>query len=159
MRPVDDERGIALVLALFALVMIGALVGSTFLPGLVEQQSGRNTLFASQAREAAEMGLSETVAHLEADTLAALAVGGAPLSLDTIRLTSGLSASRDVSRLTTSLFLIRARGIRQSTEGAVLATCSLGALVRLLPGAPADTSSGQASNRVMLAERGWVQLY
>jgi hypothetical protein len=159
MTPTKDERGIALALALFALTVIAALVGSSFFAGRVEQQSGRNTVFAAQAREGAEAGLTEAMASVEAGTLAALAAGQV-LGLETITLGNGVSVSRDVARLTSSLFLIRARGTRLSPAGMVLATRSLGAVVHLVP-APAapDGSAGVPATELRLAERGWLQLY
>jgi hypothetical protein len=39
----------ALVLSVFALVVIGALVAGSFFVGRLEHITGRNTLFASQA--------------------------------------------------------------------------------------------------------------
>jgi hypothetical protein len=151
----NDERGLALVIAVFALAVIGALVGGTFFTGRLEQQSGQNTLFAVQAAEAAEAGLSDAMATLAAATLEALPIGGVPLDLGTLALPAGVSASRQVTRLTDSLFLLRARGIRQ-VAGTTLAVRSLGLLVRL--GAPVDgvADSGEVAR---LSERGWVQLY
>jgi hypothetical protein len=154
MTPTNDERGIALALALFALTVIAALVGSSFFAGRLEQQSGRNTIFAAQAREAAEAGLTEARAGVDAGTLAALAAGQA-LGLETLTLGNGVSVSRDVARLTSSLFLIRARGTRLSPAGMVLATRSLGAVVHLVP-AP---TGGVPQAELRLAERGWLQLY
>jgi hypothetical protein len=155
MRLRNDERGIALPLALFVLIAVGALVVASFFTARLEQQSGRNTLFAAQAREAAEAGLSQALATLEADALEAIAIGGPPLILDTVNLDNGASADRDVRRLTSALFLIRIQGRRQSAGGMVLATRSLGALVQLVPGA-AVVSGGL---ELRLAERGWFSLY
>jgi type II secretory pathway component PulK len=61
----SDERGIALLIALVALGVIGALVGGIFFAARLEQQSGQNALYAVQAGEAAEAGLSEAVATLD----------------------------------------------------------------------------------------------
>ena len=60
-RRLSDERGIALAVAVFALVVIGALVAGTFFAGRLEQQTGRNTIYAAQAAEVAEAGLNEAV--------------------------------------------------------------------------------------------------
>jgi hypothetical protein len=160
MMPGNDERGAALVLALFALAVIGALVGSNFLAGRVEQQSGQNTFFAVQAREAAEAGLNDAMASTDAAALAALAVGDAPLNLGSISLNGGVSARREATRLTSGLFLIRSRGVRQSTGGIVLGVRSLGALVQLPdPSASSDTAAGSAGSGLRVVERGWIQLY
>jgi hypothetical protein len=148
----NGERGIALAIAVFALAVIGALVGGTFFAGRLEQQSGQNTLFAVQASEVAEAGLSDAIATIAAATLEGLPVGGAPLELDTLTLAGGVSASRQVARLTGNLFLIRVRGVRHNAAGTTLAVRSLGLLVRL--GAAVD--SGRVAR---LNERGWIQLY
>ena len=150
--PRADERGIALALALFAMVVIGALVGSSLFAGRLEQQSGQNTIFVAQVREAAELGLSEATASLTAEALGTQQVGEAPLKLDTIRLENGLSVSREVTRLTSNLFLVRARAVRHAASGRPLASRSLGLLVRLPPG-PISEDGPQ------WVERGWVQLY
>jgi hypothetical protein len=159
-RPRTDERGIALALALFAMVIIGALAGSTLFAGRLEQQSGQNAVFAAQVRESAELGLSEATSSMTAGSLAALSVGHGPMNLDTIMLGNGVSVSREVSRLTSSMFLVRARAIRRSTGGRVLASRSLGLMVRLPPvSAPSDTLPEGSGAGPQWVERGWVQLY
>jgi len=159
-RSRTDERGIALALALFAMVIIGALAGSTLFAGRLEQQSGQNAVFAAQVRESAELGLSEATSSMTAGSLAALSVGDGPMNLDTIMLGNGVSVSREVSRLTSSMFLVRARAIRRSTGGRVLASRSLGLMVRLPPvSAPSDTLPEGSGAGPQWVERGWVQLY
>lgn len=152
----NDERGIALALALFVLAVIGALVSGTFFAGRLEQQSGQNALFAVQAGEVAEGALSDAIATLAPGTLEGLPVGGAPLDIGTLTLAGGVSASRQLTRLTGNLFLIRVRGVRHGAAGTTLAVRSLGLLVRL----SAAADSAAASERVApLGQRAWVQLY
>lgn len=152
----SDERGIALFVAVFALAVIGALVGGIFFAARLEQQSGQNALFAVQAGEAAEAGLSEAVATLDPTALELLPVGGTPLDLGTVTLPSGASASRHATRLTQYLFLIRVRGLRAGPAGSALAARSVGLLVRLPAAAKGGADPGGV---VRLGERGWVQLY
>jgi hypothetical protein len=144
----------ALAVAIFALVMIGALVAANFFAGQVEQQSGQNSLFARQAAEGAETGLGEAITIVPASTLVALPVGGAPLDLGSSALSSNVRVDRQVSRLTGTLFFIRVLGTRQNAAGAPLAARALGALVRLVP----DTLGGPP-HLAPLSQRGWVQLY
>ena len=151
-----NERGIALALAVFTLAVIGALVGSAFFAGRLEQQSGRNTFFAVQAGEVAEAGLNDAIATLAPATLEGLPVGGAPLDLGALTLGDGVSASRQVTRLTGNLFLIRVRGVRHSAAGTTLAVRSLGLLVRLGSAADSAADSGRVAR---LDQRGWIQLY
>jgi hypothetical protein len=153
---VHDERGIALAIAVFALAVIGALVGGTFFAGRLEQQSGQNTLFSVQAAEIAEAGLNDAIATIATTTLEGLPIGGAPLDIGTLTFAGGVSASRQVIRLTGNLFLIRVRGERHTAAGAPLAVRSLGLLVRLGPAADGAADSGRVARSV---ERGWVQLY
>ncbi|HEV8612043.1 MAG TPA: hypothetical protein VGQ73_00950 [Gemmatimonadales bacterium] len=54
-----DERGIALAIALLAMIVIGALVTGAFFAGRIEIASGRNAVYTSQATEAAEAGIAD----------------------------------------------------------------------------------------------------
>ncbi|HEX5386970.1 MAG TPA: hypothetical protein VFW66_09745 [Gemmatimonadales bacterium] len=58
-----DERGIALVIAIVALVVIGAIVAGTFFVSTLEQRTSYNALASSQASEAAEAGLQDATAN------------------------------------------------------------------------------------------------
>jgi hypothetical protein len=127
----NDERGVALAMAIFALVIIGILVAGSFFAGRLEQQSGQNTLFAAQAAEAAEAGLGDALGGTySAAALDAMPVGTSTGTTTAI-LASGISYTRSVDKLTSGLFLYRSVGNRQSA-GATVATRSVGTLVRLL---------------------------
>ncbi len=128
----NDERGVALAMAIFALVIIGILVAGSFFAGRLEQQSGQNTLFAAQAAEAAEAGLSDALGttYSSASTLQAIPIGTSSLGA-TVNLASGISYTPSVDRLTDGLFLYRSVGNRQSA-GTTVASRSVGTLVRLL---------------------------
>ena len=148
-----DRRGMALALALFALVIVGALVAATFFVGRLEQQSGQNTLFAFQAAEAAEAAVSDAIASLTEPALQAVPLGST-LALPEIALGDRAIGRRVIIRLTGSLFLIRATGRRLDAAGSELAVRVLGSLVKLVP----DSISG--SNVVRrVRERSWMQLY
>jgi hypothetical protein len=122
----------ALAVTLFALVIIGTLVAGTLFSGRLEQQSGSNTLYASQAAEAAEAGISDGIATTTAGTILPLAAGGAPINLSSLSLGTRVDAVRQISRLTSSVFVLRATGFRRNAAGVPLATRSAGALVRLV---------------------------
>ena len=149
-----DERGMALAVAIFALVIIGALVAANFFAGLLEQQSGRNSLFARQASEGAETGLREALATMPPSVLVALPVAGVPLDLGASAVTPSVRVERQVTRLTGTLFLLQVRGIRQDAAGGALAARTLGTLLRVIPNAPSGPPSV-----VPFSQRGWVQLY
>src|SRR6266508_3363086 len=129
----NDERGIALAVAIFALVVIGILVAGSFFAGRLEQQSGQNTFFATQAAEAAEAGLSDALGNTysTAAALDGILIGGSSGST-TVSLGSGISYTESVDRLTTSIYLYRSIGSRQSA-GATVATRSVGVLAHLVP--------------------------
>jgi hypothetical protein len=148
-----DQRGMALALALFALVIVGALVAATFFVGRLEQQSGQNTLFAFQAAEAAEAAVSDAITSLTEPALQALPLGST-LTLPDIALGDRAIGRRVIIRLTGSLFLIRATGRRLDAAGSELAVRVLGSLVKLVP----DSISGLNVVR-RVRERSWMQLY
>ena len=137
-RPLSDERGIALAVAVFALVVIGALVAGAFFAGRLEQQTGRNTLMAAEAAEAAEAGLNDALAGQTATTLLALPINPNPPSpanataLPNLTLASGRTATRSINRLTEHVFLLRSIGTRTDASGGQMASRSVAQLIRLV---------------------------
>ena len=148
------RRGMALVLALFVLVVLGAMVTVTFFAGWLEQQIGENTLFSAQAAEAADGGLADALVTLTAPDLSVLPIGGPPLRLAAMSFGTGTTVDRQVARLSATLFLVTARGSRRDANGGTLATRGAGLLVHSL----ADSVTG-AQILVPLRDRAWVQLY
>jgi Tfp pilus assembly protein PilX len=148
-----SERGIALAIALFALVVIGALVSGSFFAGRLEQQSGQNLMFAAQALEAAETGLADVLASPVPAAVETLAIGGGALDLGPLNPAAGSTAARQVVRLTGTLFFIRSTGTRRDAAGGSLASRTIGLLVRVAP-----EKGGVPSRFAPLAERAWVQL-
>jgi hypothetical protein len=128
-----NNRGIALVLALFALVVIGALVAGAFFVGRVEQVTGYNTVWASQAGEAAEAGLANALAQDPAN-YTGLAVwtpaNGVSLALPTVT-SGGMAYTDTIRRLNNSLFEARSVGRRVGAGGLVLAQQTLVQLIRI----------------------------
>jgi hypothetical protein len=130
---VSNERGMALAVAIFALVVIGALVAGTFFAGRLEQSSGQATVYATQAAEAGEAGLSDAVSKLNGTVLGALTPGGPATDLGSLTtIGTRVSATEFVSQLTNSVFLVEARGTRSNGAGGVLAERKLGTLIRLV---------------------------
>jgi len=60
-RVLQNERGMALALAIFALVVVGALVAGAFFAGTQEQRVGENWRRLQQSFGAAETGLNEVI--------------------------------------------------------------------------------------------------
>ena len=120
-------RGIALPLAVFALVVVGALVAGAFFVARQEQGVGRNSVKLQQAFAAAEAGAQRTVADWNTDVFNALAAG------ETASIGGNLGAAGwyrgNVRRLNGQLFLVRAEGF----SGDSAARQHVGLLVRLRP--------------------------
>src|SRR5215210_7407140 len=134
------ERGIALPIALFALIVIGALVSGNFFAGRLEQQIGQSTVFAAQAMEAAEAGLRDAVANTTPAVLEALAGGAPSTALERLDLAPGIAVDRRLWWLTGNVFLVRSTGIRYRPDGVALAVRSLGLLVRRGTASPSGPS-------------------
>lgn len=137
--PRMDERGVALVVAIFALVVIGALVAGTFFVGRLEQRTGASTVYVAQASEAADAGLIAALEESEATfsgiaghwpannsevTLASVSLGGSSGN-------PSLRATSTIRRLNESLFLVYSLGERRAGNGTVLASEEHGLLVRI----------------------------
>jgi hypothetical protein len=136
-RRLSDERGIALAVAVFALVVIGALVAGTFFAGRLEQQTGRNTFMAAQAAEAAEAGLNDAIAWQTATGLLDMPINSAPpplggTLLPDLAVGDHITATRRINRLTENVFLVRSLGTRTNAAGGQLAARSIGQLIRLV---------------------------
>ena len=61
MKRIQNERGMALAIAIFALVVVGALVAGAFFAGTQEQRVAENSKRLQQSFGAAEMGLNEVI--------------------------------------------------------------------------------------------------
>ena len=126
----SDERGIALAVAIFALVVIGLLVAGTFYAGRLEQQTGENTFYANQATEAAQAALTQTLQTTSAGTLLAIGQNN-QVSGNSVSLGGHVSAAPTIRQLTSSVWLVTSIGSKTNASGTQLATRSLAQLVRL----------------------------
>lgn len=125
----SNERGIALALAVFALVIIGALVAGIFFAGRMSQRDGSGSIYATQAFEAAEAGLADAVGNWDRSANK-LATGSTVTLAATTSLGTGRSYSITASRLNDNLFLIRSEG-RRTAGTQVLSRRLLATLARL----------------------------
>jgi hypothetical protein len=153
-NPSGNARGIAMAAAIFALAVVGGIVAGGFGIALLEQQSGRNTLFAVQASEAAEAGVRELLQEASRSGLESLAIGGVPLSLAPATPIAGTAVVGEISRLADNLYLVRCRGSRIDGAGGVLASRSVGLLARW----SGDTLD-DAHLLLPIEQRPWLQLY
>ena len=127
----QSERGVALAISVFAMVVIGGLVSATFYVGFLEQQSGRNTMYATQAFEASEAGLTATLENWDAAVYNAMAPGDV-LTIPAVNMTTGVSFEAALTRLNPNIFLVRSTGVRSDAGGNVLAERTVATLSRLL---------------------------
>ncbi|MBA2457379.1 MAG: hypothetical protein H0V43_00300 [Gemmatimonadales bacterium] len=125
-----DERGMALAVAIFALVVIGALVAGVFFAGHLEQRTGGSSLFAAEATQAAEAGSAVVLADWDQYNLNNMLVG-ATVVVGTTKMGTRTASSRSVRRLNDELFLITTLGTRTDVAGTVLAQRTVGTLARL----------------------------
>jgi hypothetical protein len=109
MRAPQRERGFALVGAVFALVIIAALVAGGFFAARQELNVGRSSQTYQRAFDAAEAGLNSTVATWNTGTLNVLAAGDSTTYTATMPSNTG-SYTAVVRRLNDELFLIRSVG-------------------------------------------------
>jgi hypothetical protein len=154
-----SERGIALPLAIVAIVLLGALVTGHFMAGVLEWEGGRNSLYLAQALEAAQAGLDETISETDAVVLETLSQGSPPLVLPPLYLGDRVSVTRQIERISPVVFLLRASGVKQSAGGLPLAVQSLGLMTRVVTGPSPAEPSLTISRLVPLGERAWVPLF
>jgi hypothetical protein len=134
---VVNERGVALAVAVFALVVIGALVAATFFAGRLEQQTGQNSVLAVQAGQVSEAALGDALTNttiLNATSMNALVSGAAASALPAYTpavANSHVTATRSIQRLANNLFLLSATGQRTNSAGTVVAQQTLAQLIRL----------------------------
>lgn len=110
------ERGFALVGAVFALVIIAALIAGAFFASRQENTVGRNTQTYQRSFGAAEAGMATTVANWQTGTFNGLAVGDSSTASATLP-SNGGSYTAIVKRLDNQLFLIRTTGTDPSGKG------------------------------------------
>jgi hypothetical protein len=124
LRAVRNERGIALVIAMVALVVIGAIVAGTTFLSVIEQRTSTNTTVAAQAFQVAEAGMEDVITNWQT-SWNTMAVGGqsTPARVNSY---GGSYADRTVSKLNDHLFLVMSRGTRGNS------TQTLAAVLRLM---------------------------
>ena len=108
-----SERGIALVAAIVALVVIGALVAGTFFVSSLEQKTAENSVDAAEAYQAAEAGIVKNVANWDTGNNLLATDAGTTIAQDSVA--KGTYFNVTISRLNSSLFLLKSVGTRNGT--------------------------------------------
>lgn len=111
-----NERGMALAVAIFALVVIGALVGGAFFVGMQEQKVGRNTLKLSQALGAAEAGAYTQIANWNATSYNQMPIGGKSTFGPAWLAGNNGWYRGNVRRLNSLLFLVESEGFSRDSS-------------------------------------------
>jgi len=106
-RPAD-RRGFALAVALFALVVIGALIAGVFFASTQEYRVGRNTLTQQRAFSMAEYGLNQTMNGWNSNRYRALATAG--IDSASSYTVDGATAKVKVTRLNSMAFWVMSEG-------------------------------------------------
>ena len=125
---IRDERGVALLVSLVGIIMVGALVTGVFATGYVEQRTGENTRWMERAFAVAEYGLSETIAQWNVGTFNQLNNGQAAGVGGTVPGGTG-TWTGTVRRVNAEQFIVDITG--RETRGSALQR--LGAFVKLRP--------------------------
>ena len=129
----NDERGMALALAMISIVVIGALVSGTFFAGRMEMISGRNSVYAVQAAEAAEAGLAAAFSPWDRNWNAYPVGVDQPQPPVLIPGPTGVQYTTTVRRMQGGAYLIRTAGQKLDRNGNVLATRMLAKIGKLVP--------------------------
>jgi len=128
----SDERGIALAIALLAMLVIGALVTGTFFAARMEMSSGRNTVYTEQATEAAEAGLADAYAAWNTGWNGyGMEVDQPQTSVSPIAFNTSVRYTQTVRRLKGGVYLISSTGEKLDRSGTVIATRMLARMGKL----------------------------
>ena len=126
----SDERGIALVMAVFAIVVIGALVAGTFYAGRLEQRTGLNSMSGAQSFEAAEAGLADVLDNWDPSIYNVMAAGDT-MTLPSVSMGGNTGYVNRVTRLNDNLFQIMSAGAKADAGGNIMAQRVVGTFARL----------------------------
>lgn len=125
----SDERGIALILAVFALVIIGALVAGIFYTAQLEQRSGGNALAGQQAADAAQAGIDYAVANWD-NSWTTMGTGNSITIASTQLGSSPEYFTATVMALNGFTYLVTSTGMAKNSAGTVLASRAYGMLYK-----------------------------
>jgi hypothetical protein len=137
------ERGVILPLVLFALAVLGALLGTLLTAAQMERAGGDAGLYASQAFAAAESGTVIRMAAGRGGSVDSLPPG-ATFGYPSESLGEGIYHTDSLTRIGGPIYLLRVAGERRNGEGRTLARFEQGVLVR-----------AKGANFGALSERSW----
>ena len=124
------REGFALVVAMIAIVVIGALIAGAFFTSTQEFLIGRNSLVDQRAFGAAEAGAVQPVQSW-LKTLNLSMANGTTLAPDTLNLAGGAYAVRRVTRLNEATFWVMSDGYAGGTSGPLASRHRINATYRI----------------------------
>ncbi len=127
MKRLSSERGIALAVAIFALVVVGGLVAGSLFVATQEQRVGRNTLRQQTAFNAAESATDSVVLGWSSGAYNGMVVGTSVTV--TASATGGGWYRRTIKRLSDMVYIVRTDGFSRDSSSRQ----RVGALMRLRP--------------------------
>lgn len=122
-------RGVALPVALFALVVIGALVGGVFFTARLELRGGESSMAAAMATEAAQAGLAvgaPATLSMVGDSADGKSVVGARTRIGT----TGSFYTVTATKLNRYVYLVRSLGEYEGRSGTVVSERTMGQIVK-----------------------------
>jgi hypothetical protein len=126
-----DERGIALPLVLFVLVIVGVIISGTFYIARLEQKTGDNAVAATQAAAVAEAGVDSVLANWSPSAYNNMA-SGTEIAFPTVTTLGGnASYTAVLRRLNSRVFMVRADGRQAFPGGGLAGRRQVAKLVRL----------------------------
>jgi hypothetical protein len=108
-RAAMPRRGVALPIALAAIIAVAALISGVFFAAIQEHRVGRNSLVAQQAMNAAEVGLNSIVSSWSSRMTDTLKVGKAVVLADTT--IDGATVKRDYVKVSHTTYLVTSTAI------------------------------------------------
>jgi hypothetical protein len=130
MRFHTNERGIALPLVMFVLVILGVIIAGTFYVARLELKTGDNTVAASQAAATAEAGVDSVLSGWNSSVFNGMAVA-AETTFTSVSMGGNASYTATLRRLSNSLFMVRADGRQDFPGGGTQGRRQVSKLVRL----------------------------
>jgi hypothetical protein len=123
-----SQRGVALPMALFTLVIAAVMITAVFYVGRLEQRMGNNSIASTQAFEAAETGVSTALSGWSSSAYNSLSIGSTVV-LPPQTVARNAVQSTTIRRLNGSMFLIQSEG-RFAIAGTVITRRQVARLVR-----------------------------
>ncbi|HXI21821.1 MAG TPA: hypothetical protein VNH46_12075 [Gemmatimonadales bacterium] len=149
-----DRRGIALPLAIFSMVIAGAMITAVFFVARLEQRHGNNSIASVQAFEAAETGAAAILANW--NTSYNSSAIGSVTALPSVSVGGNASYSATVRRVSAAAFVIQSEGLVRDGSGAIVTRRELARLVRI--NQPAIDVHSAVTTRVGLSVSGSSQI-